>query len=112
MTSTFGAEFTSLKKVIEEAIAYRYYCRSFGMFITKPTIIHKDNMVVVMNSTNPGSTLQHKSMALSYHYCREHIASGVVEIRHISSEKNLADGLTKELDSTPFSNCFLPFMLN
>ena len=26
MTSTFGSEFTSLKKTIEEVVVYRYYC--------------------------------------------------------------------------------------
>ena len=68
-TSTFGTEFTSLKKVVEEAVTYRCYCRLFGMRITKPTIVYEDNVAVVMNSTEPGSVLQHKSVALSYNSC-------------------------------------------
>ena len=68
LTSTFGAEFVSLKKAVEEAVVLRYYCRFFGMKVKKPTIIYEDNMSVVINCTNPGSTLQHKSMALSYHF--------------------------------------------
>ena len=51
MTAKFGAEFVSLKKVVEESIVYRCYCRSFGMIVSKPTIAFEDNMAVVINST-------------------------------------------------------------
>ena len=71
MTSTFGAEFTSLKKVVAEAVVCQYYCRSLGMGITKLTIIYEHNIAIVVTSTNLGSTLQQKSMILSYHFCRE-----------------------------------------
>ena len=112
MTSTFGAEFTSLKKAVEEAEMYRYYCRAFGMKMTKPTVIFEDNMAVVLNSSNPGSTLQHKSIALSYHFCREHVSGGVVKVRHIRTDINLSDAMTKALDSTAFHNCIMPYMWN
>ena len=83
MTSTFGAEFTSLKRAAEEAIVYRYYCRLFGIQVTKLTIIYEDNMSVFLSSSNPESTLQYKSMALSYHFVREHISREVREIRKV-----------------------------
>ena len=64
LTSDFGAEFTILKKSVEEAIVIRFYCRSFGMKVTRPTITCEDDMPVVINFNNPRSTLQHKSKAL------------------------------------------------
>ena len=57
MTSTFGSEFISLKKVAEEAIVCRCYCRSFGMRATKPTLTHEDNVAIVINSIEPGIML-------------------------------------------------------
>ena len=112
MTSTFGTEFISLKKAIEEAVAYRYCCRSFGMRVAQPTTTYEDSMAVVLNSTQPGSNLNHKPMALSYYFCREHVAGGVVEVRHVNSKKKLFNALTKGLDSTDFHNCFIPFIAN
>lgn len=60
MTSSFGAEFISLKRAVEEAISCRYYCRFFGMRLSKPTIICEYNMSVVLDSTQPISNLNYK----------------------------------------------------
>ena len=106
--STFGAEFISLKQTIEEAVAYRYYCRSFGMIFSKPIVIYEDNMSVILNSTQLESILNHKCIALSYHfYCKQ-----VAEVTHILTKLNLVDALKKGLDSTNFNDYFLPFMVN
>ena len=40
LTLTFGAEVVSLKKAVEEAVAMSCCCRSFGVKITKPTVMH------------------------------------------------------------------------
>ena len=83
-TSTFGAEFTSLKKAVEEALVLRHHYRSFGMKVARQNIAHEDNMSVVIKSNNPGSTLQHKSMSLSCHFVREHCYVDVIEVRKIA----------------------------
>ena len=80
-TSTFGAEFTALKKAVEETVMLRYHLRSMGIKVDKPTPIYVDNMSVVLNATNPGSTLNKKTIVLAYHFVREHITNGVIEIR-------------------------------
>jgi len=49
--STFGAEFTALKKAVEEAAALRYHLRSMGIKVEKPTPIYIDNMSVVLNGS-------------------------------------------------------------
>ena len=43
-TSTFGAEFCALKKAVEEAMTLRYYLRSMGVHVTKPSIIYAGNL--------------------------------------------------------------------
>eukprot|EP00957_Ditylum_brightwellii_P064882 4922194-Ditylum_brightwellii.AAC.1 len=59
-------------------------------------------MSVVLNATNPGSTLIKKTVALLYHFVREHAANGVVEIRKIDTDNNFADPFTKPLASNKF----------
>jgi hypothetical protein len=67
-TSTFGAEFTALKKAVKEGITLRYYLRSMGIKVAKSTPFFVDNMGVVLNASNPGSTFNKKSVALLYHF--------------------------------------------
>jgi hypothetical protein len=105
-TSTFGAEFTALKRAVEKVVMIRYHLRSMGVPVSKATSIWVDNMSVILNATNPGSSLNKKHVALAYHFVREHVANDVVEIRKIDSIDNYADPFTKALNSTEFHNFF------
>ena len=111
-TSTFGAEFVALKKAVEEVVAIRYHLRSMGVKVTKATPVFVDNMSVVLNSSNPGSTLNKKMVALAYHFCREHFVNSVVEIRKIKSEDNYADAWTKALPSSDFNDFMYEMQTN
>ena len=111
-TSTFGAEFTALKKAVEEAVTIRYHLRSMGVKVTKPTPIFVDNLSVVLNAQNPGSTLNKKWIALAYHFVREHVANGVVEIRKIDSADNYADPFTKAMNARDHGSFFNEYMCN
>ena len=111
-TSTFGAEFVSLKRAVEEAIEIRYYLRSMGVPVTKPTVIYGDNMSAIKNTVDPGSPLKKKYLALAYHFCREYFSAGVVSIRKIDTKENIADPFTKGLVSTEFHGHFNSFMSN
>ena len=101
-TSTFGAEFTALKLAVEEAVTIRYHLRSMGVRINQATNLWVDNMSVVLNATNPGSSLNKKAIALAYHFVREHQANDVVSIRKIDGTENYADPWTKSLDNSAF----------
>lgn len=111
-TSTFGAEFVALKAAVEEAIAIRYYLRSMGVLVSKPTVIYGDNLSAIKNTINPGSQLKKKYLALAYHFCREHYSTGVVAIRKIDTKDNFADPFTKGLASTEFHGHFNSMMSN
>jgi len=108
--STFGSEFTALRKAVEVAITIRYHLRSMGVNIEKPTTIHVDNKSVVINSANPASSLNKKALALSYHFVRQYQAGSVISVQHIRSEDNYADCMTKPLNTTLFRNLVNEFM--
>ena len=55
--------------------------------------------------------LKKRSMALSFHRTREAIASGAIELQHISGEQNWADFLTKPLDNIKFMACTKALMV-
>ena len=111
-TSTYGAEFVALKKAVEEVVNLRYHLRSMGVKVSKPTPIFVDNSGVVISASDPGSTLNKKCVALSYHFVREHAANDVVEIRKIDSSDNFADPFTKSLNSSEHHGFFYELMRN
>ena len=83
-----------------------------GATVTKPTRILVDNMAVIINSTNPGSTLNKKMVALAYHFVREHVANDVVEVKKINSKDDYADPFTKSLGSNEFHGFFYELICN
>jgi hypothetical protein len=86
--------------------------RAMGITVSKPTNIWVDNMAVILNATNPGSTLNKKHVALAYHFVREHVANDVVEVRKVDSADNYADPFTKALNSKDFHDFFYELQSN
>jgi hypothetical protein len=111
-TSTFGAEFTALKQAVERTVMLRYHLRAMGIAVTKPSALWVDNMAVILNSTNPGSTLNKKHVALAYHFVREHVANLVINIHKIHSSDNFADPFTKGLNSSEYNDFFYEIQTN
>ena len=57
-----------------------------GIYVYKLTHIFVDNISVVLNETKPGSNLSKKTVALRYHFVREHVSNNVVEVRKIHTK--------------------------
>eukprot|EP00957_Ditylum_brightwellii_P048412 3674383-Ditylum_brightwellii.AAC.1 len=70
-----------------------------GVKVSKSTPIFVNNLGVLLNATNQGSTLNKKTVALMYHFVWEHVANGVVGIRKIATENNFSDSFTMALAS-------------
>ena len=62
-----------------------------GVKVRNPSPIFFNSTSVVLNANNPGSSLNHKTVALSYHFVREHVANDVVVFRKIDTKKNYVD---------------------
>ena len=67
---------------------------------------------MVINSTVSQSTMNKKTIALAYHYVREHQANDMVNICFIPAEENYANTFTNALDSTAFNDFFYEIMAN
>jgi hypothetical protein len=63
----------------------------------RPIRIHVDNIGAVFLSENRNSSERTKHIDIKYHYIREQIDAGLVEIKFVRSEENLADLFTKNL---------------
>ena len=111
-TSTFGAEFTALKTAVERVVNIRYHLRSMGVQVSKPTPIFVDNKSVFLQAANPSSSLNKKAIALAYHFVREHQSGEVIDVRHIPTDQNYSDCLSKSLGSKQLNDFVYEFMTN
>ena len=80
--------------------------------VTTPLDLYVDNMGVILNATNPGSSLNKKIVALAYHYVREHVVNHVVRVNKIDTKENYADMLTKPLANTAHNDFVYEIMRN
>ena len=81
-----------------------------GVPLDGPAMMLGDNMSVVLNTSIPSSVLKKKHCAINYHRVREAIAAKILQFAHISSEKNLADILTKTLGNQQFNELVKPHL--
>ena len=101
-----------MKKAVKVVITLRHHLRSMGVKVSKSTRLFVDNRSVLLNVTNPASTLNKKALALACHFVREHQAGDVIDAQQIKSEDNYADCLTKALNSTVHHGLIHEFMTN
>ena len=68
-----------------------------GVPVIGSCLMFGDNQSMVINVSNPGSSLKKRPLAIAYHKVRECVAAGIIDIVHCRSEHNLADLMTKPL---------------
>ena len=63
----------------------------------RPIKIHVDNTGAIALGKNNMVTKRSKHIDIRYHFTRQCYSDGLIDIVHISTDKNLADVLTKPL---------------
>ena len=94
-TGTFGAELTAMKTCCEYVRGLRYKLRMFGIPISQPAFVYRDNQAVLKNTSIPESTLNKKCQAIAYHMVREGVAQKEWQTGYVPSEHNPSDTQTK-----------------
>ena len=109
-TSTYGSELVSGRIATELIMEYRYKLRMLGVPVDGPSVLLGDNLSMVKNCTLPSSQLKKKHNALAYHRVREAVAAKVILLGHCTTDKNLADFLTKALGGKHLYHFLKPLM--
>ena len=81
-----------------KALKYKFWMFGIGI-MEDDTKIFGDNNAVIINTSVPESTLKKKHYSINYNYVRESIAEGIVLIFKVDTGSNLADLLTKLVDT-------------
>jgi hypothetical protein len=69
---------------------------------TDPIPLHCDNTSAISLSKNPVLHSKSKHIPIKYHFLREQVTNGIVQMNYIPSTEQIADIFTKPLAMTPF----------
>ena len=100
--STAEAEYMALTSTIQEAMWMRNLLTDLQEDISKPTTIFEDNQSAICMAKNRQCKGQSKHIDIKYHFVREKISEGRVEIEHCETANMLADTFTKGLPRPKF----------
>lgn len=101
--SSTEAEYRALAYTASELTWINYLLRDLRVPQPAPALLQCDNLSTVHLSANPGFHSRSKHIEVDYHYIREHVALGVIEIRHIPASLQVADIFTKSLPRSSFA---------
>ncbi|KIW90700.1 uncharacterized protein Z519_08483 [Cladophialophora bantiana CBS 173.52] len=102
-TSTCEAEYVALDNAAKEAIYLKNFINDLkveGLSVFEKVRIHIDNDSANAVANNPGNSNRLKHLEVSYHFVREKIQQGEIELVRVPSSENIADMLTKPLNGT------------
>jgi hypothetical protein len=100
--SSTEAEYVAISEVCKEIAFVAQVMDFLKMEFTKPIKIHVDNVGAIYMANNKVTSQRTKHIDVRYHFVREFIEAGLVEIKFVRSENNDADLFTKNLDQVVF----------
>lgn len=95
--SSTESEYKTLANATAEIVWVQSLLGELGIFQQKPPVLWCDNLGAKYLSANPVFHTRTKHIEVDFHFVRERVANKTLEIRFVSSQDQLADGLTKPL---------------
>lgn len=109
--STTEAEYMALSAASREAVYLRNFLCELGFhkFVQDPTVLNGDNISSQQLVKNPVFHARSKHIDIRYHYIREVYAKNVINLKYVSTEDNVADIFTKNVNK--IRNAYLSRLL-
>jgi hypothetical protein len=99
--STTEAKYVAASACCTQLLWMRQTLHDFNCRFTKILLLC-DNKSAIKLANNPISHSRTKHIDIRHHFLRDHEAKRDIKIRHVSTEKQLADIFTKPLDESRF----------
>lgn len=95
--SSTEAEYKALADSSCEVLWITSLLNELGVKLSKQPVLYCDNMGAKSLSANPVFHSRMKHIALSYHFVRQQVQTGLLRVAFVSTDDQLADVLTKPL---------------
>lgn len=100
--STAEAEYVALSTATQEAVWIRKLLSDFGVSQSQATTIMEDNQGAICLAKNPVTHSRSKHIDVRYHYIREALNDGIIDLQYCPTHDMIADTLTKLLPKQRF----------
>lgn len=94
-TTTYCAEFLAARTCVEQVVDLRNSFRYLGTPVFGTSYAWGDNEAQIVSSIVPYARLNKRHQILSFHFVRSLISKGFISIRHLNSQWNVTDVLSK-----------------
>ncbi|KAJ1039061.1 hypothetical protein NDA10_002095 [Ustilago hordei] len=94
--SAVEAEFIAATEATREVLFLKQLLRSIGIATGTPTV-YSDNTGCIQVSKDPAQHWKLKHIDTKYHFVRNNVQEGRVQIKYVDTTRNLADVLTKPI---------------
>ncbi|SYW82257.1 uncharacterized protein UHO2_00742 [Ustilago hordei] len=94
--SAVEAEFIAATEATREVLFLKQLLRSIGIATGTPTV-YSDNTGCIQVSKDPAQHWKLKHIDTKYHFIRNNVQEGRVQIKYVDTTRNLADILTKPI---------------
>ena len=101
-TSTAEAEYIAAGSCCAQILWMRNQLQDYGLVLNKIPILC-DNTSAIAIANNPVQHTRTKHIDIRYHFLREHVMNGNVELHFVPTDQQIADIFTKPLDESTFS---------
>ena len=100
--SSTEAEYRALASTAAEVTWITYLFQDIGLPMTRTPLLLGDNMSALHLTKNLLFHARTKHIEMDYHFVREKVSQGSLDIRHVPSHQQMADVFTKPLSKQPF----------
>nr|GFB13203.1 copia protein [Tanacetum cinerariifolium] len=100
--STAEAEYVSLSACCAQVLWMRTQLTDYGFHFNK-ILIYCDSKSAIAISCNPVQHSRTKHIAVRYHFIKEHVEKGTIELYFVKTDYQLADLFTKALPADRFN---------
>ena len=101
-TSTAEAEYVAAASCCSQVLWMRTQLRDYGFSFNRIPI-YCDSKSAIAISVNPVQHTKTKHIDVRYHFIKDHVEKGTIELYFVKTELQLADLFTKPLDVTRFN---------
>ena len=96
MSST-EAEYVAMAACAMEMVFIKQVLESINFEVKLPMILYADNLGAISLAKNYSTGGRTKHIDIRHHYLRELISKGIIEVRFVTTDKNVADIMTKNI---------------
>ena len=93
----------ALASAAQETVWMRQLLSDQGIKQTVATLVFEDNQSAICMSKNPQFHGRAKHVDIKYHFVREQVTKGNIELKYCRTEDMIADMLTKDLIHAKFT---------